>query len=262
MSDLTAPTTRLPVTPIHSDGPFPINCNEPASATTLRLSLAYWIIELSRLFVRRTGAFMKLVGAIVLLVLSPLGVGTAYADSDGYYCIGRGYLAYQFGFAAPSTRPHRLSVVRFLGTSGIQPPAVLDLPQFQVHGMQCGEGWIDVASFTAIYRVTLDESDRPVRYAVQAFPDGQKIPQEFILSQVQNLGAESGGRAYLKPVRVRLTAKERGGAYLLEIIARAIPPLEKCELRITSRLVETNRGGREVNARVIFQGLGHRECGE
>ena len=205
---------------------------------------------------------MKLLGAIVLLVLIPLGAGTAYADSDGYYCIGRGYLAYQFGFAAPSTRPHRLFVIRFSGASGIQSPDVLDLPQFQVHGMRCGEGWIDVAAFTNVYRVTLDENSRPVGYEVRPFPDGQKIPQEFILSQIQNLGASSGGRAYLKPVRVRLSASERGGAYLLEIIAKAIPPLKRCELAITSRIVETDRNGREINARIIFQGRGYRECGE
>ena len=205
---------------------------------------------------------MKFLRAIVLLVLSPLGAGTAYADSDGNYCIGRGYLAYQFGFAAPSIRPHRLSVIRFSGASGIQPPAVLDLPQFQVHGMQCGEGWIDVAAFTNVYHVTLDENDRPVGYEVRPFPDGQKIPQEFILSQVQSLGASSGGRAYLKPVRVRLSATERGGEYLLAIIAKAIPPLEKCELAITSRIVEMDRNGREISARIIFQGRGYRECGE
>lgn len=39
---------------------------------------------------------MTLLGAIVFLVLISFGVGTAYADSDGYYCIGRGYLAYQW----------------------------------------------------------------------------------------------------------------------------------------------------------------------
>ncbi len=72
---------------------------------------------------------MKLVAAIVLLVIGHLGLGTAYADSDGYYCIGRGYLAYQFGLAAPPTRPHRLTVIRFGDVSGIQPPAVLELPQ-------------------------------------------------------------------------------------------------------------------------------------
>ena len=128
---------------------------------------------------------------------------TVYADSDGHYCIGRGYLAYQFGFAAPSTRPHRLAVVRFRGASGIQSPAVLDLPQFQVHGMQCGEGWIDVAAFTGIYHVTLDENGRPVRYEVQPFPDGRTIPQEFILTQFQQSGhlerwasiLEAGSRA-------------------------------------------------------------------
>ena len=205
---------------------------------------------------------MKLLGAIVLLILSPLGVGTAYADSDGYYCIGRGYLAYQFGFAAPSTGPHRLSVIRFSGASGIQSPAVLDLPQFQVHGMRCGEGWIDVAAFTNVYRVTLDQNSRPVGYEVRLSPDGQKISQEFILSQIHNLGAPGGGRAYLKPVRVRLSARERGGAYLLEIIAKAIPPLKKCELAMTSRIVETDRNGRKISARIIFQGRSHRECGE
>ena len=204
---------------------------------------------------------MKLLGAIVLLVLSALG-GTVYADSDGYYCIGRGYLAYQFGFAAPSTRPHRLSVIRFSGASGIQSPDMLDLPKFQVHGMRCGEGWIDVAAFTNVYRVTLDENSRPVGYEAQPFPDGQRIPQEFILSQIHNLGASSGERAHLKPVRTRLSARERGGAYLLEIIAKAIPSLKRCELAITSRIVETDRNGRMIGARIIFQGRGYRECGE
>src|SRR4029077_19139662 len=92
---------------------------------------------------------MKLLGATVVLVLSPFCAGTEQADSDGYYCVGRGYLAYQFGFAAPSPKPHRRSVIRFSGTSGIELPVVLDLPQFQVHGMQCGEEWIDVAAFTS-----------------------------------------------------------------------------------------------------------------
>lgn len=205
---------------------------------------------------------MRLLSATVFLVLSSFGAGTVYADSDGYYCIGRGYLAYQFGFAPPSNRPHRLSVIRFSGTSGIQSPAVLDLPQFQVHGMQCGEASIDVAAFTGIYHVTLDESSRPVRYELQPFPDGQKIPQAFTLSQLQNLGAEGGGRAYLKPVRVRLSATERGGEYVLEITAKAIPQLKKCELAVTSRIIETDRDGRETNARIIFQGRGYRECGE
>jgi hypothetical protein len=205
---------------------------------------------------------MKILLLVALIMLGPAGRGMAYADSDGYYCIGRGYLAYQFGKATLPVAPHRLYVVRTTGPAGIPGAAALELPQFQVHGMRCGAGWIDVAGFTAIYHVILDKNDRPVRYDVQPFPDGQKLPQEFVLTQAQNLGTSSGGAAYQKPVRVPLSVKERGGQYLLEIVAQVVPPLERCELAITSRIVETDRNGREIRARIIFQGRGYRECGE
>jgi hypothetical protein len=205
---------------------------------------------------------MKVLLIVGLIMLGPSGRGVAYADSEGYYCMGRGYLAYQFGMAAPPAAPHRLYVVRTAGPTGIPEAVVLELPQFQVHGMRCGAGWIDVRSFNAVYHVILDKDDRPVRYEAQPAPDGQAIPREFILSQLQNLGPWRGGRAYRKPVRASLGVKERGGQYLLEINATVVPPLEKCELAITSRIVETDRNGREINARIIFQGGGHRECGE
>ncbi len=201
----------------------------------------------------------RLLALVVLAVASP---GVAYADSDGYYCIGRGYLAYQFGMAPLPIAPHRLYVIRTGGPEGIPEPVALELPQFQVHGMRCGEGWVDVAAFTAVYRVMLDKSDHPVRYEVRRVPEGQQIPQEFILSQLQNLGSSSGGRAYLKPIRIRLGTKERGGEYLLEVIAKAIEPVKQCELSITSRIVETDRSARQTSERIIFQGRGHRECGE
>ena len=105
---------------------------------------------------------MKGFRLLALIVLGAAGPGVAYADSDGYYCVGRSYLAYQFGVAPLPVAPHRLSVIRTRGPAGIPRPAMLELPQFQVHGMRCGEGWIDVAAFTAIYHVILDESDRPV----------------------------------------------------------------------------------------------------
>ena len=46
-----------------------------------------------------------LIVAFVALSCVP---GVAYADSDGYYCAGPGYLAYQFGMAPKSVAPHRL----------------------------------------------------------------------------------------------------------------------------------------------------------
>jgi hypothetical protein len=72
---------------------------------------------------------MKRFCVVASIVLSPIMSGTAYADSDGYYCVGHGYIAYQFGFAAPPVGPHHLYVVRFGGASEIEAPAVLELPQ-------------------------------------------------------------------------------------------------------------------------------------
>src|SRR5437667_7977882 len=114
---------------------------------------------------------MKQRSLIVLMLLGGFGVGTAYADSDGYYCAGREYVAYQFGFAAPPIGPHRLYVVRFGGTSGIEAAAVLDLPQFQVHGILCGERTVEIAAYDAIYSVRLDAAMRPSVYDPTPLPD-------------------------------------------------------------------------------------------
>lgn len=54
---------------------------------------------------------MKIVLLAIAVMISPLGVGVAHADSDGYYCDGQGYLAYQFGMAPPPVAPHRLHVL-------------------------------------------------------------------------------------------------------------------------------------------------------
>ena len=190
---------------------------------------------------------MKCLRLVALVVLGLALPGVAYADSDGYYCIGRGYLAYQLGMAPKPVAPHRVYVVSTRGPQGIPEPAVVELPQFQVHGMLCGDGWIDIASFTTVYRVTLDDDDRPVRYEARGSLQGLPIPQAFIQSQFQNLGPMGGARAYVKPIRAALGVKPLGGQYTLEVIAKAIEPLTACEISIISRIVETDGAGREVS---------------
>ena len=193
-----------------------------------------------------------------LVTLGLLGQGVAYADSDGYYCIGRGYLAYQFGMAPLPVTPHHLYVLRIGTTAGITEPAAIELPQFQVHGLRCGEGWVDVAAFTAIYHVTLDANTRPTRYEMRPFAEGQKVPQEFFPQL--NLGTLSRAGPELKPQRVSLGMKADGGQYFLEMTGQLIPS-ERCRTALTSRVVETDRNGREIHERIIFKGRGTRDCG-
>jgi hypothetical protein len=186
----------------------------------------------------------------------------AYADSDGYFCTGQGYLAYQFGLAPPPVGPHRLHVIDLRGPSGIPKPVALDLPQFQVHGMICGDSWVDIASFTSIYRVTLDERRRPIRSELRTMFAGGAIPQEFSHNRAGNLGRLGGANAYVKPVRQSLSTKPDGGGYTLEVRATTLGPKKNCNITVKSRIIETGPRGRQIGERVLFQGRGFRECGD
>jgi hypothetical protein len=194
----------------------------------------------------------------MVVILGPVGAGEAYADSDGYYCVGRGYLAYQFGMAPLPVAPHRFYVVRIGTTAGIAEPVALELPQFQVHGLRCGDGWIEVASFTAIYRITLDANTHPSRYEMRPFGDGQKIPSEFL--PPRNLGMASPALQNGTSERVSLGMKADGGQFALEMTGQ-VSPDERCLTALTTRIVETDRNGREIRDRIIYQGRGHRDCG-
>ena len=201
---------------------------------------------------------MKILLLAVAVMMGPLGVGAAYADSDGYYCVGPGYLAYQFGMAPLPVAPHRLHVLSTGAASGIPEPATLELPQFQVHGLRCGDGWVEIASFTAIYRVTLDDRTRPVRYEVYPFALGQKVPSEFYPQR--NLGMLSPARARGKFERVSLGEREGGDHLFLEMTGHDVPD-QPCRVELKTRVVETDRNGREIRERVLFQAREHRECG-
>ena len=196
---------------------------------------------------------------VFLLVPALLFPKAAYADSDGYCCTGPGYLAYQFGLAAPPVGEHRLYVIPVYGGEGVPEPVVLSLPQFQVHGMLCGENWIEVASFTDVYRVTLDATKRPLSYDIVRSLRGQAIPSEFISSQQQNLGW-LGGRRARSPIRVSL-GHANDSEYLLEIVAKPFDPPRRCEVVVTSRVVQVDRTGAQASERLIFQGPAALECG-
>lgn len=202
---------------------------------------------------------MKILGLLLCVSLSPIGLATARADSDGYYCIGQGYLAYQFGMDTRSNPP-RVSIIRTRMSGNIPKPAELRLPPFQVHAMRCGVGWVDVAAFTEVYRVILDVNDSPVRYERRPLTGGSIGLSEF--PPTPNLATLSRAAGTLKPERVVLGETNRGTNYILMTTASILPPPQRCRTSIMTRIVETDRAGKELRARTIFQGQGTRECGE
>ena len=119
------------------------------------------------------------------LLLLP-AFGSARADSDGYYCKGSGFIAWETRFA-PGPAKHVLHVVRFAEATGIVPTERIDLPDFQVHGMTCDKGSVVLIGWETRYTVDLTVPGRStVTTRAEAFDTSRPQP-------VGNLGA--GGKA-------------------------------------------------------------------
>jgi hypothetical protein len=202
---------------------------------------------------------MRLAAILLFVVVTPLGSGVAYADSDGYYCVGPGYLAYQFGLAPPPVAPHHLYVLRFSSAAGIQEPVSIDLPQFQVHGILCDAHMVRLAGWDAIYSVQLDTTFRPIRYNLTPRSDPQHLPPEFVGAS-RNLGGFNRIANALKVDRVSLGSVNGGGQFLVEVKGAAVPS-DRCASTVISRIVRTDRSGREIQELEVFRGRGFGDCG-
>lgn len=198
-----------------------------------------------------TGRLVCVAATCVLLTPS-----VAHADSDGYYCVGADYIAFQFGIAAPPVASHRLTVVRFGGGS-ISAPVSINLPQFQVHGMRCGESAINVASIDSIYTVQLSAQRVPLRVAAVALSVRGELPEWTRVSR--NLGLLSPAARSLEREVYVLRTEQNGVEYVLEVLAEA-DSVRACPPMLTSRIVE-RVGAREVGEQILWRGTGRPSCG-
>ena len=96
--------------------------------------------------------------ALALAVVSPVR-----ADSDGYYCIGQDYLAYQFAFTNGASG-HYLAVISLSRGFSIEEPATVELPAFQVHGMRCNATSVELHDLKTIYGVDISERENPTLF--------------------------------------------------------------------------------------------------
>ena len=192
----------------------------------------------------------KVLMVLVLILALPT---VAYADSEGYYCVGPDYLAYQFGIDV-SNRPVRLFVVPV----GSVEPASLQLVAFQVHGMKCTDWVVELLGWTNLYTAQLDTSRRPVSYQTGDLSKPGERPVQFA-ALVGNLAHLSPAVGSLKPEQVRIGTDIRGYTYSLEMTPRLV---SRCIVELTSRIVERDPQGRESRARVAFQAQVPRACGE
>ncbi|MGH7460797.1 MAG: hypothetical protein ACREMA_07185 [Longimicrobiales bacterium] len=195
----------------------------------------------------------RIFGSFIFVML--IAVGALHADSDRYYCVGPGYIAYQFGMAAPGKAPHRLHVVRYPG-GRIASADSIQLPQFQVHGMRCRADGVDVVSWDAVHSVAFDARGRLARSTEAPLAARGRLP-EWIRG-TENL-TRPKVPAHQMPERRSLEKDRAGFEYLLEIAvtpnaARDCPPF------ITARVLILDQSRRERAARVLYHGNDAPEC--
>jgi hypothetical protein len=121
-------------------------------------------------------AIKHLISAGLMLSLFAFATTPARADSDGYYCVGRGYLAYQFNGLSTTTEGHTLYLLQFDPEMGFFGPSSFALEPFQVHGMRCLDDAVDLLAWDRIYRIDRDGQEQPRIDQVEPQPEDAIFP--------------------------------------------------------------------------------------
>ncbi len=176
----------------------------------------------------------------------------ALADSDGYYCLGQNYLAFQLGIGGAPGAPYRLYVVRVGGPAAIGPLDSLSLPPFQTEGMICDARAVRILAYNALYTVQLDSATRPARFTVAPLPAGN-LPAEF-MGRDANLSTLNRAVNEFRVDRVPILHDAAGHTFLLEVSGdpTAVRP---CDPDVRARIVENDAAGRQVRERWLPRGL-------
>ena len=176
----------------------------------------------------------------------------AHADSDGYYCLGPGFVAYEMSFSGASPG-HWLHIVRVSASKGIVRLPPIALPGFQVHGMTCRENSVDLDGWTSRHSVTLDSNGQATvtSTAVEPSPKG---------AQQQNLGMLA------RPGITDIRSDGFQGEFQL-VIAEAVRPTSRGPERFTVtqiwRRARTAPVTRQVTAaETLFVGVRASEGGQ
>ena len=91
-----------------------------------------------------------LVSALLLLFLAL--APQSLADADGYFCAGKGYLAYELRQGITTdVRGHVLRVVRFEPQRGIYPAGEVTLLDFEVYHLTCTEQRIEISGWRNVF---------------------------------------------------------------------------------------------------------------
>jgi hypothetical protein len=190
---------------------------------------------------------------VLALAVGLLGLALApeaWADSDGYFCVGAGYLAYELREWSAPEGTHVLKVVRVGQPDGVSEPATLPLADFQVHGMRCEAKRIVVLGWDRRYTIALPSDGPPRIESADPRPAG-KVPMEY---RVDSLTDSRRSRT------IRIPSTRHGRIYDLQITHRESAATASGQGGVihhetTTTLIERDLTGMVVSHRRIHAGV-------
>lgn len=182
--------------------------------------------------------------AISVVAVSLLSAGTAFADSDFYYCAARGYVAYETRLGATPPK-HELHIVRF-SNRGIVAAAPIPLDEFQVHGMTCRAGMVEIQGWDRSYSIDISNAMQPAITTRAVAFDPRKPPAADNLGHLakpQVIDLEADGSSRFQLVITRVSHSPRAGGIEHHTVTRLV------------RRASNRPGSAIVAARQLFAGV-------
>ena len=188
---------------------------------------------------------------IQIAAITLIGIEVAFADSDGYYCVGTDYVAYQF-HQPGLPDAHRLFVVPFNGggTKIVRHEAILS--DFQVHDMRCADKHVQLVGWDSAHDVTWTAYD-PTPLKVESIAKEPGAPEYGDDGLPRNMiwGGDQ---------RVSLYDPDSSVSYGLETTTERIPEPD-CKVLVTVRLWKHNADV-VVDSVILVSREMPQECGE
>ena len=180
--------------------------------------------------------------------LVAVGVSDAHADSDGYYCTGPGYIAYELrGWNWYTMGRHIVRVVKFSNGKVAWAGDVV-VRDFQPHLMKCDANRVTIGGYDRGWlEYEIDVMAQPSITAERAAPNRQFKQGEH--PPLANLGNWS--RSSTVPLVADPTDQ---AVYQLEILVTQDQANPRCRNRVSRLVLRGNAGQRVIQQFVLYEG--------
>ncbi len=188
--------------------------------------------------------------ALALFSLTAVFPMLSRADSDGYSCASKGYLAYELREGlTPGVVGHVLRVVRFEPERGVYVAGEVSLPDFQVQGMTCSQDRVEILGWPKVFTKYIIETIGP--QGVRILETTEDRQRQF---DYRTAGPQPPNLArWAKPVRLDLESSDADHRYELIVTSSLRQVAEGWEQHHKAEIDQIEPGGGSSQRVVLFE---------